>query len=325
MGEVNLKSFVAKRTISAIPTVFLVLLIGFVAPRLAPGDPISVIAGDLAPPEVIESIRVKDGLTEPIYTQFFLYLGRVIRGDFGFSFAYRQSVLEVIFERVPATALLVSSSILFSLIVGIALASLSSRHLNSTLDKVLTSASMIGYSLPVFWLGQLLIYFFALELDLFPAGGMVDFRASNTGLSHLLDVLYHLTLPALNLGLIYTGLIARLTRAEMSEVLTYDFILTARAKGVPENKIISKHVLRNSLSPVATMTGVLFGLMFAGAIFTETIFSWPGLGRLLYDALFKRDYPVITAMFVLTSLTLIVANSVIDIIYSVIDPRIRVE
>jgi peptide/nickel transport system permease protein len=295
------------------------------ATRLAPGDPVRLIVGELAPLDLIEALRAKYGLDKPLYVQFFYYLVKLFQGDFGFSFAHRQDVLEVIFDRVPATLLLVGTSIIFALFVGITLATMAAKRLNSLLDNLLSSISMIGYSIPVFWFAQLLIFFFAVKLDLFPAGGMIDLRNQHVGFYYALDVLYHLVLPALSLGLVYTGLIARLTRAEMADVLTQDFILTARAKGIPENRVMSRHVLRNALSPVTTMTGVLIGLMFAGAVFTETIFSWPGLGRLLYDSLFSRDYPVVTAMFIITSIILIIVNTIIDVLYCIIDPRVRIE
>lgn len=323
MYQSNFKQFILRRAISAIPTIFLVLVIGFTVTHLAPGDPITLLAGELAPSDFVETLKIKYGLDKPLYVQFFLYLGRLLQGDFGFSYTYRQDVLEVIFERVPATILLVGTSIMFALVVGIILATIAAKHLNSFVDNLLSSISMIGYSIPVFWLAQLLIFFFAIKLDLFPAGGMIELRNPRVGFGYAIDILYHLILPALSLGLIYTGLIARLTRAEMGEVLTQDFILTARAKGISENRVVYSHALRNALSPVTTMIGILIGLMFTGAIFTETIFGWPGLGRLLYDSLFARDYPLVTAMFIITSIVLIIANTIIDVLYGIIDPRVR--
>ena len=326
MGGTNhIQRFIIRRVVTAVPTIFLVIVIAFLATRLAPGDPVTYLAGEQAPQEVIEQIKAKYALDRPLHVQFLLYLERLLHGDLGYSFVYRENVLKVISERVPATAILVGASILFALFVGVFLAVLSVRHLNSILDHLLSSISMIGYSMPVFWLAQLLIFFLAVKIEIFPAGGMINLRAQYTGVGSLLDIGYHLVLPTLNLGLIYMGLILRLTRAEMAEVLTQDFILTARSKGIPESQVMRKHVLRNALGPLTTMTGVLVGLMFSGAIFTETIFSWPGLGRLLYDSLFARDYPVVSAMFTMTSMVLIAATAVIDILYTVIDPRVRVE
>jgi peptide/nickel transport system permease protein len=321
----DLKRFLIRRMASAIPTVFFVLVIAFCATRLAPGDPITYLAGEHAPQDLIQNLKTKYGLDQPLYVQFGFYLKGVLHGDFGYSFAYRENVLQVIRERMTATLVLMGASILFALIIGILLAVASVKRLNSLWDHLISSFSMIGYSLPVFWLAQLLVFFLAVKLELFPAGGMIDLRAQHTGFRYVADVGWHLILPVLNLGLIYTGLISRLARAEMAEILTQDFILTARSKGIPERRVMRRHVLRNALGPVTTMTGVLVGLMFSGAIFTETIFSWPGLGRLLYDALFSRDYPVITAIFTLTSLALVVVTILVDLLYTVIDPRITVE
>lgn len=321
----DLKRFLLRRMASAIPTVFFVLVIAFCATRLAPGDPITYLAGEHAPQDLIQNLKTKYGLDQPLYVQFGFYLKGVLHGDFGYSFAYRENVLQVIRERMTATLVLMGASILFALIIGILLAVASVKRLNSLWDHLISSFSMIGYSLPVFWLAQLLVFFLAVKLEIFPAGGMIDLRAQHTGFRYVADVGWHLILPVLNLGLIYTGLISRLARAEMAEILTQDFILTARSKGIPERRVMRRHVLRNALGPVTTMTGVLVGLMFSGAIFTETIFSWPGLGRLLYDSLFSRDYPVITAIFTLTSLALVLVTILVDLLYKVIDPRITVE
>ena len=321
----DLKRFLLRRMASAIPTVFFVLVIAFCATRLAPGDPITYLAGEHAPQDLIQNLKTKYGLDQPLSVQFGFYLKGVLHGDFGYSFAYRENVLQVIRERMTATLVLMGASILFALIIGILLAVASVKRLNSLWDHLISSFSMIGYSLPVFWLAQLLVFFLAVKLEIFPAGGMIDLRAQHTGFRYVADVGWHLILPVLNLGLIYTGLISRLARAEMAEILTQDFILTARSKGIPERRVMRRHVLRNALGPVTTMTGVLVGLMFSGAIFTETIFSWPGLGRLLYDSLFSRDYPVITAIFTLTSLALVLVTILVDLLYTVIDPRITVE
>ena len=320
----ELGGFVLRRLGSAIPTLFMVLLLGFVATRLAPGDPVLIFAGDHAPPEMLAEIRARFGLDRPMHEQFALYLFGILTGDFGFSFAQQQPVIELVTERVSATLILIGAAIVLALVLGVTLALLAVAFLNRVPDTLLSAFSMIGYSVPVFWLAQLLIFFFAVKLDLFPTGGMRNFRAPSEGIERLLDLLHHLVLPAFNLGLIYTALIARLTRAEMAEILTQDHVLTARSKGLSASAVLFRHVLRNALGPLLTMTGVLVGTLFAGAIFTETVFSWPGLGRLLYDALFARDYPVIVAMFLLTSLALVITNAAVDILYSIVDPRIRV-
>lgn len=308
---------------SAVPTLFVVLLIGFAVTRLAPGDPITMLAGEHAPPEYADQIRAKYGLDRPIPEQFLKYLATLATGDFGFSYASQQPVLTLIAERTPATLILVGAAILLALLIGIGTAVIATRWPGSLTDTVMSTAATLGYAIPVFWLGQILIYAFAVKLDLFPAGGMQDLRAPSEGIERLLDLLHHLALPTLNLGIIYAGLIGRLAHAEMIEVQAQDFVLAAHAKGVAPWTVQLRHVLRNALAPIVTVTGILLGTMFAGAIFTETIFGWPGLGRLLYDALFSRDYPTITAIFVLTSVTLVIVNFLVDLAYMAIDPRVR--
>jgi peptide/nickel transport system permease protein len=312
-----------RRIASAVPSILIVIVLGFAAVRLAPGDPVMLLAGDQASQEYIKEVRERYGLDQPMYIQFARYSAGLAQGDLGYSYANKQSVVALILERLPATLLLVFAALLVALVFGLALALIAVRFLNTAVDRQISALSMLGYSVPVFWLAQLLIYFFAVKLDLFPASGMTDLRAPSEGFEHVLDVLYHLVLPATNLGLIYVGLISRLARAEMAEILTMDFITTARAKGLTENQILVRHVLRNALAPVVTMSGVIIGMAFAGAIFTETIFGWPGLGRLLYDALFARDYPVVTGMFLFISVALVLTNIAVDFIYSIVDPRVQ--
>lgn len=299
------------------------MVIGFIVTRLAPGDPITLLAGEQAPPELILELKEKYGLDQPLIVQFWNFSKALIKGDLGFSYANKQDVISLIGDRLPATLLLVIPSIALAIILGTSLALISVSYLNTSVDSLISAFSMIGYSVPVFWLGQLLIFFFAVKLDLFPAGGMFDMREEYQGFARLLDVAYHMVLPVLNLGLIYTGLLARLTRSELAETMTLDFITTARAKGISEARTLLRHALPNSIRPLLTMTGILFGLMFAGAIFTETIFSWPGLGRLMFDALFSRDYPIVTGMFLLASISVISINVLVDLLYAVVDPRVR--
>jgi peptide/nickel transport system permease protein len=312
-----------RRIAFAVPSILIVIVLGFAAVRLAPGDPVMLLAGEQASQEYIMEVRERYGLDQPLYVQFARYSAALAQGDLGYSYANKQSVLDLILERLPATLLLVSAALSMALLFGLALALLAVRFLNTTLDRLISALSMLGYSVPVFWLAQLLIYIFAVELDLFPASGMTNLRTPSEGFEHAVDVLYHLVLPATNLGLIYVGLISRLARAEMAEISTMDFIMTARAKGLTENRILIQHVLRNALAPVVTISGVIIGMAFAGAIFTETIFAWPGLGRLLYDALFARDYPVVTGMFLFISVALVLTNIAVDLIYAIVDPRVR--
>jgi peptide/nickel transport system permease protein len=247
----------------------------------------------------------------------------VLRGDFGYSFSYRQPVQYVIMSRIPATLLLMGTALLLSTTVGLLLGVISAVRARSPLDYGITTAILTAYSIPVFWLGQLLIIVFAVRLKLFPVQGMMSVRADYTGLQHVLDVLRHLVLPAATLGLLQLALTTRLTRTSLRNVLNEDFVRTARAKGLPERRVVLSHALRNALLPVITVIGGQIGVMITGATLTETIFAWPGVGRLLLDATLNRDYPLLMAIFVLAATTVIVANIVTDLAYTVLDPRVR--
>ena len=309
----------------AVPLVLGVVVVNFTLIHLAPGDPILALIGEFqAPPDVVQSVRQQFGLDRPVPVQLGLYLLSILRGDFGFSFAFKQPVLGVILERVPATLLLMSVAILYATLCGAVFGVLSSRRQYSHTDNFFTLVSLLGYSLPVFWLGQIILIIFGLHFPIFPAQGMESLRESYTGVARGLDILHHLVLPAFTLGLGYLAVDVRFTRASMIEVMSQDYIRTARAKGLSERAVLYKHALRNALIPLVTITGLNFGFLLAGAVLTETVFAWPGLGRLMYDSIYARDYPVLMGMFVVISMMVIAVNLVTDIVYSVLDPRIRV-
>jgi peptide/nickel transport system permease protein len=309
----------------AVPLVLGVVVVNFTLIHLAPGDPILALIGEFqAPPDVVQSVRQQFGLDRPVPVQLGLYLLSILRGDFGFSFAFKQPVLGVILERVPATLLLMSVAILYATLCGAVFGVLSSRRQYSHTDNFFTLVSLLGYSLPVFWLGQIILIIFGLHFPIFPAQGMESLRESYTGVARGLDILHHLVLPAFTLGLGYLAVDVRFTRASMIEVMSQDYIRTARAKGLSERAVFYKHALRNALIPLVTITGLNFGFLLAGAVLTETVFAWPGLGRLMYDSIYARDYPVLMGMFVVISMMVIAVNLVTDIVYSVLDPRIRV-
>jgi len=224
---------------------------------------------------------------------------------------------------VPATLLLMGVAILYATIFGALFGVISSRRQYSATDNFFTLVSLIGYSMPVFWLGQILLILFGLQFPILPAQGLESLRESYTGFARALDILHHLVLPAFTLGLGYLAVDVRFTRASMIEVMSQDYIRTARAKGLSERAVFYKHALRNALIPLVTITGLNFGFLLAGAVLTETVFAWPGLGRLMYDSIYSRDYPVLMGMFVVISLMVIVVNLITDIVYSVLDPRIR--
>lgn len=276
-----------------------------------------------APEEYVKELRRELGLDKPLPTQLFLYLGKVARGDLGYSFAQRRPVLNVILERMGATLLLMGTAWLLAGVFGVTMGILSSLRKHSLLDYTTTIVSLIGFSIPVFWLGQLLMLLFAIVLSWLPAQGMRAIREDFTGLRYYLDIAAHLVLPALALSTRFLAINARLTRASMLETLGKEFITTARAKGLGELRVILRHGLRNALLPVVTVMGLNLGFLFTGSALVETVFAWPGVGRLLFDSISTRDFPVLLGVFVVVAVTVIIANLLTDVAYAFLDPRIR--
>lgn len=318
-------TYACRRMAHAVPLVFGVVVVNFTLIHLAPGDPTLALIGEFqASPEFVQSVRKQFGLDRPLGVQLGLYVLNLLRGDFGFSFAFKQPVLEVILDRVPATLLLMGAALLYATLCGALFGVISSRRQYSHTDNFFTLVSLVGYSMPVFWLGQIFLILFGLTFPIFPAQGMESLRESYTGVARGLDILHHLVLPAFTLGLGYLAVDVRFSRASMIEVMSQDYIRTARAKGLSEQAVFFKHALRNALIPLVTITGLNFGFLLAGAVLTETVFAWPGLGRLMYDSIYARDYPVLMGMFVVISMMVILVNLITDIVYSVLDPRIRI-
>lgn len=316
--------FILRRLAEAVPLLLAVIVVNFLIIHLAPGDPINALIGDFpAPPEYVEQIRKQFGLDQPLWKQLLDYVTTVLQGDLGYSFANRRPVWELLVERLINTLLLTVSALIFATAVGVMLGISAARHPRSWRDNALTSAALFGFSIPVFWLGQVLILFFAVKLDWLPAQGMVSTRETYTGLAYARDVAAHLILPALALSLRYLVSTARLTRASMLEAMGSDYIITARAKGVRASRVLYLHALPNALLPVVTSVGYNFGYVLAGSALVETVFSWPGLGRLLYDAMLARDTPVILGIFLVGASAAVIANLVTDLAYGWLDPRIR--
>jgi peptide/nickel transport system permease protein len=314
----------AVRSLQLVPLLVGVIVINFILVHLAPGDPITFLVGDFpAPEEYVQQLRVKFGLDQPLPVQLGRYLNHALRGDLGFSFAQRRPVLTVVFERSGATALLAVSGLLIGTVAGVALGVLSAVRRGHVLDTATVALSTAGFSFPVFWLGQVALIFLSLKLGLFPVEGMRSIRESYTGLAYYRDVASHLALPALVLSLQFLAITARLTRTSMVSTLTQEYITAARAKGLAERTVVLKHALRNSLMPVLTIVGQNFGYVLAGSVLVETVFGWPGIGRLLFDSVRMRDYPVLMGIFVVVCVTVFVANLITDFLYAVLDPRIR--
>lgn len=308
----------------ALPLLLAVVVLNFLIIHMAPGDPVQALIGDFpAAPEYVAKVREQFGLDKPLWQQLASYVVNVFQGDLGFSFANRRPVQELLIERLGNTLILTVAALVFATVVGVALGISAARRPRSWIDNLVTFTSLLGFSIPVFWLGQVLILFFAVKLEWLPAQGMVSSRESFEGLAYVADVARHLILPALALSLRYLVSTARLTRASMLEALGSDYIVTARAKGVRATRMLYVHALPNALLPVVTSVGYNFGYVLAGSALIETVFSWPGLGRLLYDAMLARDTPVILGIFLVGAAAAVIANLATDLIYGWLDPRIR--
>ncbi len=301
------------------------ITLNFLLIHLAPGDPALMLAGEAggASEETLKAIRADFGLDEPLVQQLLVYVGKLGRGDFGFSYFYNASVLSLIGERVPQTMLLASASLVFAWTVGLTFGVLVARRPTSLGGNVLSVVSLFGYAMPVFWSAIMLLLLFAVKLPWFPTHGMTTVGLSGGLGARALDVAHHLVLPMLSLGFIFIAIHSRLTRAGMVEVLASDYIRTARSKGLGEWRVVVVHALRNALLPVITVAGIQLGQVVAGAILVETVFSWPGMGRLAFDSILRRDYPLLMGILFFSSLAVIVFNFLTDICYGWLDPRIR--
>lgn len=315
--------YVARRSLQAFPLLLAILVLTFVLVHLAPGDPVTIFAGESGDAAYYAEMRARFGLDRPIHEQLGVYLLNVLRGDFGFSYAHRRPVLEVIAERIPATVLLMLTALAFSTAAGLWLGAQAARRADHLADHTITVGTLVAGATPAFWLGQVLVIVFAAGLGWFPVQGMSSPRGVAPGLPQLLDLLHHLVLPAATLGLLQLALVTRVTRAGLREVLTEEYIRTAQAKGVAPGTVLRRHALPNAILPVVTVVGGHFGTMLTGAVLTEIIFAWPGLGRLLYDATLARDHPLLMATFFVASLSVILANLATDLTYGVLDPRVR--
>ena len=306
-----------------------VVIINFMLIRLAPGDPAAVLAGESgsSDPAYVEQLRQQFGLDQPVYVQLATYLKGIARLDLGYSYRERLPVFDLIVDRLPATLLLMVCAFLFALSLGVLLGIVASQARyqgrRPWLDSTIMTLALVIYATPQFWLSLLAIIFFSLQLGWLPAFGMETVAGGLHGLARTQDVVLHLVLPTLSLGCFFMAVYARLMRASMLEILGMDFIKTARAKGVPVGEIIRHHALRNALLPVVTFAGIQLGQMAGGAVLTETIFGWPGIGRLMFDALMQRDYQLLLGVFLMTSTMVVIFNLITDLIYRFIDPRIQ--
>jgi peptide/nickel transport system permease protein len=304
-----MKGYITKRMILAIPMVIGVITLVFSFIHFIPGDPVLAMLGENAPEVDIMELREKLGLNQPLYRQYLHYLKGLIRGDLGKSLRTNRPVAATILSRYPATMELALVSLVLALLISFPLGIIAAVKQNSIFDHIARFFSLLGLSIPNFWLGPLLIILFSIKLDLLPVSGRGGFS--------------HLILPAITLGTALSAILTRMVRASLLEEIEKDYIRAARARGLPEYIVIGKHALKNALIPVITIIGLQFGTLLAGAIITETVFAWPGIGRLLIQAINQRDYPLIQGTILAISLSYILVNLATDIIYSLIDPRIR--
>jgi peptide/nickel transport system permease protein len=326
MGGARFGRFLAQRVVKMVVMVFAIIVTNFLLVHAAPGDPASVMAGEAgaADPQFLAQLRKQFGLDQPLSTQLWIYVSHVAQGDLGVSYRQQRPVAGLILERLAATLLLTGSAFVLAIIGGITLGALAARRVGHTSDSLITVLALGFYATPTFWVGLMLVLVFSVWLDWLPSFGMKTVGADLAGGAALLDTARYLVLPGLTLGLFYMAVYARLTRAAMLEVASQDFVRTARAKGVPEGGVQRRHVLRNALLPVVTVAGIQAGQLIGGAILVETVFAWPGIGRLAFDALLARDYQILLGVFLTTSVLVLVFNLITDLLYAWIDPRVDV-
>lgn len=303
-----------------------VVVLNFLLIRLAPGDPAEVIAGEMggATQEVLDSIRQAYGLDKPLLAQLWIYLSQIAQGDLGMSYFFDQPVSKLIGDRIGPTILLVVTAQILSIALGVAMGVIAARKPNGPMSAFVSVFATVGYAVPVFWTGIMLIILFASVFPIFPVEGMMDVRLRDAGfLTQTLDVLHHLFLPAFTLAIIYLAAYARLARASMLDVLGADYIRTARAKGASERSVLFHHALRNAMLPILTVAGLQFGNLISGALLVETVFNWPGMGRLAFDSILRRDYPTVLGVLFFASMMVVVANLITDLSYRLVDPRLR--
>jgi peptide/nickel transport system permease protein len=327
------RRYLAGRLLYALPLVFGIATIVFFVLNLAPGDPVAVFASPGVSPAALDQIRTNLGLDQPIHVRYLRWMGALLQGDFGYSFAKGQPVSSLIAGFLPNTLILSGAALLVAFVVGTLIGIAQAVRQNSAVDSGLSVFSLFFYSMPSFWLALMLILTFSLAARnawgwpvYFPASGMVSVdHAFMSPMGQIRDRLMHLVLPTLSLSLVLAAGIARYMRGSMLEVVRQDYIRTARAKGLPEWRVISEHAFRNALLPIVTLFGLYLPVLFSGTVFIETVFAWPGMGKLVVEAIGQRDYPVVMAGSFIFAVMVVLGNLLADVLYAVVDPRIRFE
>ena len=318
--------YVIRRLFQAVPIVLAIIVLNFFLLNMAEGDAVDVLAGEAgsATPEYMAELRAKFGLDQPLPVQLLVYLKNIISLDLGYSFRHDMPVSVLIVDRFWPTLLLMVSTIILAVLFGILLGLLAAINLNTWKDAVISVFALITYATPLFWVGLMMIVVFSINLRWFPTSGMENIAAFYEGFDRFVDIAHHLVLPTITLSLFYLALYTRLMRASMLEQYGQDYVVTARAKGLPERRITFGHVLRNALLPVVTMAGVQVGALIGGSVIVESVFAWPGLGMLAFESLFARDLNLLLGIFLISSVLVVVVNLIVDVIYCFLDPRIEV-
>jgi peptide/nickel transport system permease protein len=323
---VALRGYLIRRLAVSIPQLLLVSVLAFCLLHLAPGDPVLFYLGDpnlaARDPMLVAQVRADLGLDKPLWDQYLMWLQKLMNGDFGYSYISRRPVAQMILEVLPNTLLLMSSTIVLSVAIGIPLGVICATRRNSFVDRFIQGMSVVGLSSPVFWMGLMFILLFSVQMRWFPSSGVVTLGEGGPS-TYLADVAWHMTLPLSVLVLRSMTVYVRLTRSTMLEVLGQDYVRTGRAKGLPEHKVLYKHALRNAFLPIVTVIGLNVGLILNGAVITETVFAWPGLGRLAVQSVTTRDYSVTLAIIMVVGFMVVICNLVTDVVYSVLDPKIK--
>ncbi|OWJ80211.1 MULTISPECIES: ABC transporter permease [Haematobacter] len=318
---------ILSRLVKACLVLLAILVLNFILIHMAPGDPAKVMAGEAGATDEIflQQLREKFGLDQPFYVQLWRYISGVLQFDLGYSYRQQMPVIDLILDRLPATLLLTGTAFVISLVLGVLAGVLAASRVGRWSDTLISSIALLFYATPLFWAALMGVLLFSVTLGWLPPFGYETVGSNLTGLARMGDIAAHLVLPALSLGLFFMAVYSRMTRASMLEVAQMDFVKTARAKGLAPGVIERRHILRNALLPIVTLAGLQAGQLVGGAVLTETVFAWPGIGRLMFEALTQRDYNVLLGVFFISAAMVIVFNLITDVIYGIVDPRIRLE
>ncbi len=316
--------FVAGRLLQAVPIVLGIVILNFLLVHLAPGDIATVLAGEAggAPPEYVERLRHDFGLDQPLWLQLLYYVKNILLLDLGYSFRQNMPVLQLILERLGPTLLLMGTTLVLSVGVGVLLGLIAAMQVRRWADSIISVLAIVAYAMPLFWIGLMLIVLFSIKLDWLPTTGMETIAAFHEGWDRVVDIAWHLILPSVTLSLFYLALYTRLMRAAMLEQTGMEYVTTARAKGLTERRITFRHILRNAFLPVLTIVGVQVGSLLGGSVVVEAVFAWPGLGQLAFQSLFARDFNLLLGIFFLSACLVVIVNLAVDVLSTLLDPRI---